>query len=238
MSLEDAGALGDGDLDRREVTRILVGGESDDLVRVTPAQRADLVELQPVVGCRIDRDAVHDRVGNPAMVEEAHEIVDLLHGQSTGREDDGLVTVGYLLDQRPVGRRAAPDLHHLDAEVDDHVHRRLVEGRADRDEAVLPRLLDQAAELVLRQPRRLEAPDVLVAAGLAVGGMNHGLELPELEFDGGPDALGLCNPCQLLDDSPAVLDPPLMIVGHLEDEEITEIEAIVHGDSCEHRVAC
>src|SRR5690606_35006015 len=103
-----------------------------------------------------------------------------------GRHDDRLADGSYLFEQRPVARRTARDLEHVETHFVYYIDRCLIERRAHRDQAARLDEIKQIAELIPSQPRREKARHMLVSAAGEMIDMNERVELAELELDRGP----------------------------------------------------
>src|SRR5262249_28601499 len=141
---------------------------------------------------------------------------------------------GDLLQQRPVAARAAGDLHDVEAHIHDPVDRCLVERRAHREQPLRAHPGEQLLELVPTEPRGKETWNVLVGAAAQMIDMYERVEIAELEFEGGANAVALDHIRATVDDRGPVLDRALVVVREIEHEQVTEIEA---GDRLAHRMA-
>jgi hypothetical protein len=64
-----------------------------------------------------------------------------------------------------------------------------------------------------------------------VAGVDKGIELAELELEDSPDTLPAHYLADLADDAESVLDTALVVIGQVEDEQVAEIEVLVHAGS-------
>ncbi len=67
---------------------------------------------------------------------------------------------------------------------------------------------------------------MLVRAPLAMLGVYERIQVAKLKLDRPPDAVLFAKRRHRLDDGEAVLDTSLMVVGHLENEQVVEVECL------------
>jgi hypothetical protein len=196
---------------------------------ITILKECDLPEIQFFSWCRIDAHAMHQGVLHLSVIEEAHQIVDLLDGESSGGDDNRETALGQLLDERPISRRRAAELGHLYVELQHLVDRGLIEGSAHRDQSCIARCLDEFPVILDRKARREESLHVFVGRILTVVAVDKRFQLTHLQLDGRPQSMLRSKSGHGIDDRETVLNVSLVVVRHLEDEEFVEVK-LVHGN--------
>src|SRR6266511_108917 len=171
---------------------------------------------------RIERDAMVDGQGNVAVVEELHQVVDVLERRAAGGDDHRLLRRGDLFDQHPVVQVRAGDLEDLDAELAAQIHGVLIERRGHADAVGLPDRLHQADVIFrreLRVQRFLDVADVVTAAEIA---MDEVLNVAQLDLDGGAHVVKAHHLAVGGDDLQPALDTSQMVVRHLQYKQLIE----------------
>ena len=198
----------------------LVTAVADRQVAEALLQALHEAHLHLVVGRGVEPHAVEQgQVLDVPVVEEAHDLVDVVDRLSGGGADHGLARGGDGLEKGPVEGAAARHLHDVHLVLEEKLDRRLIEGSDHGEQPGVTGGGDQPAEIAGREPGRQEAGDVLDVGPVQVVRMDEGVEIAVLQLHRGlyPKAPG--DAAHLGDDAQPMLHVALVVVRDLEDEE-------------------
>ena len=220
MTLEERRPLRNRHLQRVGVVGRLVRGPAHREAGIPLPEQADLMQLEVLGRCGVDRYAVHDRGVERPVLTERHDIVDFVEREAAGREHHRLAGGRDPFQERPVRGGARGDLDEIEVETLDQVQRGFVERRGHRAEARVAHGRRQANPVVDAEARRQEPLDVLRLVGGAIRGVDEGVQLSKLELHGRldfrrPHDLGACG-----DDVQRVAHAALVVVREIEDEQV------------------
>ena len=153
------------------------------------------------------------------VLEERDDTVDLCDGRPRGGDDHRQRAGDRLLQQWPVGERTTRDLEDVEAILNDAVDRFLVEGCANRDEAVGPDGGDQFAGVLPGEAGLLEALDVLDVLAALVIRVDEGIQCAVLHLEREGEVEIARNRREFLDQLDAVFSVAHVVVGHFKDKK-------------------
>src|SRR4051794_368795 len=129
MLLENGCALCDGQLDSCCVARLLMCGEAHDQPGIPGLEQVDLIQVEVFGHNGVFRNTMQQREILPTMLEEAHDVVDVIKRCTTTRCNYRPFDKGDAFKERPIGERATSDLDDVIVMPFDEIHRCLIERR-------------------------------------------------------------------------------------------------------------
>ena len=230
VPLEGARALGVGDGDGGAPVPVFVGGEADDVAGIAVFQEVDLVQFQFVVFRGIEGNAVVDGQRNAAAGEKRDQIVDVLERRAAGGDDGRAAGGGDFPGQRPVADVGAGDFDDVDAQFHALADGGFVERRGHGDTSALADGFDERGAIFAGEPGFPCFSDVADVPALPVVLVDEVVHVPELELDGGLDAVGARDARELRDDFQPAFPPAPVVVGEFQNEKVfKDAPGVVHG---------
>lgn len=222
VTFKGPGSLRVGDEHRGLPVVVLVRRVPDHMVGKPALEEIDLVQLQFVVLRGIQRYAVVDRQGDVPVLEENHEVVEVLQRKTACGDDDRFSRPGDLFDQGPVVQVGACDLDDLDPELDAKIDGFFIERRGHCDATALSYGRHKRNEMLGGHVRIDGLLDIADVRAIPVVLMDELLHVAELKLYGGLDVVESDDLGVLTDNLQPPIDLPPVVVGHFQHKKIFE----------------